>query len=173
MENSLKSSLLISVIVVLNIIVWMVLITALGLGAMHLNDCPLQPYIPIYLVVIGATSIASLLLFYFNNTLDTSYFSLLSSSTIILLQLFNLGWFIAGSVWVYSIHTVNYDATAGEKYCKRAVYLFAFWFNSLGSICVAMVCTCGLYCVLLTFVKMAFRGQHLFHSQNRCYGVDA
>jgi hypothetical protein len=63
---------------------------------MHLHDCPLQPYIPIYLLVIGLTSIASLLLVYLNNTLETGFLSLLCSSCIFLLQLFNFGWFITG-----------------------------------------------------------------------------
>ncbi|XP_064796562.1 transmembrane protein 272-like isoform X1 [Oncorhynchus masou masou] len=179
-RSPVLSSCLISIIVVLNIILWMFLMSAVGLGAMHLHDCPLQPYIPIYLLVIGLTSIASLLLAYLNNTLETGFLSLLCSSCIFLLQLFNLGWFITahqvhedGSEWVYSIYPPNYDTDGGEKYCQRKIYLFAFWFNSLGSICMAVVFFCGVFFIFLTCVKMAFRGHHLLHSHKRSYGVDA
>ncbi|KAK6323225.1 hypothetical protein J4Q44_G00055640 [Coregonus suidteri] len=144
-----------------------------GIRGMHLHDCPLQPYLPIYLLVIGVTSVASLLLSYLNNTLETGFLSLLCSFCILLLQLFNIGWFIRGSEWVYSIFPPNYDSNSGEKYCQRTIYLFAFWFNSLGSICMVVVFSCGVYFIFLTCVKMAFRGHHLLHSHNRSYGVEA
>ncbi|XP_041740952.1 transmembrane protein 272-like [Coregonus clupeaformis] len=172
-RSPVLSSFLISIIVVLNIIVWMLLMSAVGLGAMHLHDCPLQPYLPIYLLVIGVTSVTSLLLSYLNNTLETGFLSLLCSFCILLLQLFNIGWFITGSEWVYSIFPPNYDSNSGEKYCQRTIYLFAFWFNSLGSICMVVVFSCGVYFIFLTCVKMAFRGHHLLHSHNRSYGVEA
>ncbi|KAJ8008327.1 hypothetical protein DPEC_G00103680 [Dallia pectoralis] len=173
METSHRSSVLISIIVVLNITVWMILMSAVGLGAMHLNDCPIQPRIPVYLLVIGVTSIVSLLLSYLLNTLEPGTLSLLMSSCVILLQLFNLAWFITGSVWVYSIFPLNYDSTNGEKNCQRTLYLFAFWFNSLGVICLAVVAACGVYFVILICIKTAFRGHHLFYSHNRLYCVDA
>ncbi len=58
-------------------------------------------------------------------------------------------------MWVYSIYPPNYNQTvAGEPYCNKTVYLFAFWTTTLGYIilllallfgCFLCICAC-LFC---------------------------
>ncbi|KAK2921002.1 hypothetical protein Q8A73_000487 [Channa argus] len=77
-------------------------------GATHLNRCPVQFYIPIYLIVMGASSLLSLSLTYTNNTWKEGAVYVLSTVFVSLLHLFSFCWFIAGTSWVYSVYPPNY-----------------------------------------------------------------
>lgn len=66
------------------------------LGATHLNKCPVQPYIPIYLIVLGVTSILSLILTFLASTRKQRSSYILSSTFLSMVHLFNFCWLIAG-----------------------------------------------------------------------------
>lgn len=66
------------------------------LGATHLNKCPVQPYIPIYLIVLGVTSILSLILTFLASTRKQRSSYILSSTFLSVVHLFNFCWLIAG-----------------------------------------------------------------------------
>ncbi|XP_062305551.1 transmembrane protein 272-like [Osmerus eperlanus] len=167
------TAVVVSFIVVGNIILWMILIAALGLGAMHLNTCPLQPYIPIYLIVTGVLSMASLLLIYIRTAMiDESLLRFMCSLCLYLIIIFNFCWFISGAVWVYSTHYPNYNPTSGEQYCQKTVYLFAFWFTNLSWVAVGLMLLCGGYLLLYICVRLAFRGHHLFPSNQKTYETE-
>ena len=44
-----------------------------------------------------------------------------------LVQFFVLVWFICGNVWVYRNYEPNYEEPENADYCKKMLYLFAFW----------------------------------------------
>ncbi|KAL1271686.1 hypothetical protein QQF64_030702 [Cirrhinus molitorella] len=53
MDDSKPSSFLTSLFVILAVVVLGVIIAAIGIGAYFLRECPVQPYIPVYLIVFG------------------------------------------------------------------------------------------------------------------------
>ncbi|KAG5852055.1 zgc:103586 isoform X1 [Anguilla anguilla] len=120
----------------------------LGLtGALHLDECPQQPYIPIYLGVGGLLAVAAQLPYLKCCERRTDERPALRSllkvyKALIFLVLF--GWFITGSVWVYSIYPPNYDSS-GTVYCAKTLYLVAFWFTNICYIFIAMGLAFGLY----------------------------
>lgn len=65
------------------------------IGATHLDHCPVQPHIPIYLIVLGASSILSLIFTYSTNVDGAVY--VLSSACMTVLHIFCFAWLIAGT----------------------------------------------------------------------------
>ncbi|XP_075427304.1 transmembrane protein 272-like isoform X2 [Ascaphus truei] len=97
-------------------LVWTALgIAMIVIGAIHINQCNIEPYIPIYLIVAGAFSFSFWVLFPLEFCLPKAR-KILS----VLVALFCFAWFIAGSVWVFRV----YNTYPGN--CDRTLYLFAF-----------------------------------------------
>ncbi|MEE6514941.1 hypothetical protein FKM82_023387 [Ascaphus truei] len=90
-------------------------IAMIVIGAIHINNCNIQPYIPIYMIVAGACSFSLWVLLPLEFCLPKAR-KILS----VLVALFCFAWFIAGSVWVFSV----YNTYPGN--CDRTLYLFAF-----------------------------------------------
>ncbi|XP_042615628.1 transmembrane protein 272-like [Cyprinus carpio] len=159
MDDSKPSSFFTSLFVVLTVVLG-VIIAAIGIGAYFLRDCPVQPYIPVYLIVFGVfvllVLIVSLGLLF--GTLAKDVFELLLLSMLIIsisviLYLFVVCWFITGSVWIYSVHPPSYDPTNGQNYCNKTLYLFAFWLNTVCYGCLAVLLLCSGFSVLYICVK--------------------
>ncbi|XP_049338147.1 transmembrane protein 272-like [Astyanax mexicanus] len=126
-------------------------IAQIVIGAMYLNECPKQHYIPVYLVVCGVFGIVISLL------------SCLSCQNVIctcingLISTFTVCWFISGSVWIYSIYPPNYNSTLpGEPYCNKTLYQFAFWTTTVGYIVIAVSLVLGC-CFLIGLCVHACR----------------
>ncbi|XP_048885846.1 zgc:103586 isoform X2 [Brienomyrus brachyistius] len=105
-------------------------LSTIALGSMHINDCPKQPYIPIYLLVFGLVGLLLQVQYFLckcctqcNNPVVES----LSTACRVLLCLFAVCWLITGSVWIYSIFPPNYESPRKPDYCEKTMYLFAFW----------------------------------------------
>ncbi|XDV18950.1 hypothetical protein PO909_024540 [Leuciscus waleckii] len=137
-----------SFIVIINMIAWMILITATGLGTIHFHECPVQPKLPVYMTVIGATGLLSLLLMYLRNTLDDCPLARFCTAFILMLCVFIVCWFIAGTYWIYSVYPPSNDSTRTGNHCQRTLYLFAFWFNNICFLCVSMLFVFCLYTIL-------------------------
>ncbi|XP_042072889.1 transmembrane protein 272-like [Haplochromis burtoni] len=132
-------------------------IAQIAIGAIYLHECPRQHYIPIYLIVLGLSSLLFVLLSCFpcakepeegtSNPLSTIYKAWNS-----LAMFFVFCWFIAGDVWIYSIYQPNYDknTTNVDPYCNKTLYLFAFWINTLFNISVGFFFL-GVFLFLLGF----------------------
>ncbi|KAI7802944.1 hypothetical protein IRJ41_000243, partial [Triplophysa rosa] len=126
-----------SFVVMFNLIGWMVLISATALGIIHFHECPVQPNLPTYLIVIGAGGLLSMLLMYLRNTMDDCLLVRFCSVFLLMLFVFIVCWFFTGSYWIYSIYPPSYDVTNTTNHCHRTLYLFAFWFNNLCFLCVS------------------------------------
>lgn len=66
------------------------------LGANHFNECPIQPYIPIYLIIIGGCGLVLLMLVYWENTLHEGFWKQICIVLILCIIVFSLIWFITG-----------------------------------------------------------------------------
>uniref|UniRef100_A0A7N6AVB0 Uncharacterized protein n=2 Tax=Anabas testudineus TaxID=64144 RepID=A0A7N6AVB0_ANATE len=136
-------------------------IAQVAIGSVYLHDCPRQYLIPIFLIVAGVVgfvlSVLSCLPCTQETNNDSTNSSPLSRICIIwnsLTSLFLSCWFIAGSVWIYSIYEPNYNknTTNVDPYCNKTLYLFAFWITTLVYILLglSLLCgCCGLFCLCL------------------------
>lgn len=116
-------------------------IAEVSIGAVFLYDCPKQPYIPIYLLVSGV----------FTLVLDVVAWcpclKILKCVCALyvwylLVGLFLFCWFIAGSVWIYSVYPPDYT---GTDYCDKTLYLFAFWTTTVVYILLAIALPVSYY----------------------------
>ncbi|XP_047461429.1 transmembrane protein 272-like [Mugil cephalus] len=148
-ESRSQSAEVIATTVVVNIIWWMVMIAAIVLGVVYLRQCPVQHLIPIYLLVMGASSIGSLCVTYIRTALQDSACFLLITIFMSLLHIFNLFWFVAGTYWVYSVYPPDYSPHT-VRYCHKTTYLFAFIVNTImwGAIALMFVCGCCGYLLI-------------------------
>ncbi|XP_076130579.1 transmembrane protein 272-like [Alosa pseudoharengus] len=129
-------------------------IASIVVGAQYLHSCPIQRYIPIYLVVMGAFGLALPLLTCKpgSNDPEANNQVIRCNAWNSIVSLFLFCWFIAGNMWIYSIYQPNYDPAAGA-YCDKTLYLFAFWITTLVyiatgvGIVVALVNRCVRPCV--------------------------
>ncbi|XP_030596302.1 transmembrane protein 272-like [Archocentrus centrarchus] len=157
-------------IVVVNIIWWMVMVAAIGLGATHLGSCTVQPHIPIYLIVLGATSILSLSLTYTSSAFDSGPVYVLSTASMTVLHIFSFGWFIAGTSWVYSVYPPNY-LPGKDPYCHKVTYQFAFVVTTLVWATMCLVFVCGCCFGLLICCRTVFASRHLIPNRGSFYGA--
>ncbi|KAK0145589.1 hypothetical protein N1851_015487 [Merluccius polli] len=132
---------------------------------MHLNSCPAQPYIPIYLIVLGVSSLLLLVLTYVQGPKQQGVVSILTSACISFLHIFNTCWFVAGTVWVYAIYPPSYSDTEGG-YCHRNVYQLAFYFNSLCWVLVTATLFYGGCLLVLSCWDAGTRGRGLPRMRN-------
>ncbi|KAM9839054.1 transmembrane protein 272-like [Aulostomus maculatus] len=165
-----QNGVLISTIVVVNIIWWMVLIAAIGLGATHVGSCPVQPYIPVYLVILGVTSLLSLIITYSNSIWEGSIVSITVPVCMSLLYTISFCWFIAGTYWVYNVYPPSYSSGT-TQYCHRITYQFAFAVTTLLWVFVTLFFVCGCCFILLTCCKSVVSRNELSPIRSTFYGA--
>ncbi|XP_020917528.1 transmembrane protein 272 [Exaiptasia diaphana] len=115
------------------------------LGAKYKDDCPVEKYIPIYLIVGGSFGIfrnfCSLCKRGKQHGSSNGEEESKHNPVEAIVDCFLLAWFIAGNVWIYS----NYKPSwiPGEKnYCNKTLYLFAFWLTNTTYIMIGVTCVC-------------------------------
>ena len=105
----------------------------LVLGALHLQDCIIEPWIPLFLVVAGAAGLMCLLLSIvaFDAQRGTNgkhapnvNLAKMSIFIVALLTIFSFVWNVAGSFWVFPYWAI-YGANI-EQQCHKDTYLYAF-----------------------------------------------
>ncbi|XP_054462488.1 transmembrane protein 272-like [Anoplopoma fimbria] len=165
-----QSAVLISSFVVVNMIWWMVMIAAIGLGATHLSHCPVQPNIPIYLIVLGTIHLLSLSLTYTRKNWGDGMVSVMCSTLTAVLHLFSFGWFFAGTFWVYPVYPPNYTPEA-FRYCHKTTYQFAFAVTTLVWVATSLMFICSCCFALLTCCKTVISGHRLIPNRYTFYGA--
>lgn len=122
------------------------------LGVKYKDECPVQKYIPIYLIVAGAFGIFRNLLGMMSQGKKVHYKrrgeEVEAESTgrkgcISIIDCFIFAWFICGNVWIYHNYKPNFSDPNHPKYCHETLYLFAFWLTTATYIIIGLVCCCG------------------------------
>ncbi|XP_034560232.1 transmembrane protein 272-like [Notolabrus celidotus] len=166
-----QSAVLISTTIVVNITWWIVMVAAIALGTLYLDQCPVQPKIPVYLIVFGTCSILALSLTYSSKSSGKNRCtSILISSCMTLLHIFNFGWFIAGSCWIYPVYPPNYTPGTAQ-YCHKTTYQFAFIVTTLVWVTISLVFFCGCCFSLLTCGRTVRAGRRLIPNRSSFYGA--
>ncbi|XP_035801751.1 transmembrane protein 272-like [Amphiprion ocellaris] len=168
MESKPRGPVLISTVVVVNVIWWMVMIAAIGLGATHLGRCNVQPNIPIYLIVLGATSILSLSVTYSRGNYQDGAGCILTSACMTFLHLFTFVWFIAGTSWVYSVYPPDYSPGT-DRYCHQITYQFAFIVTTILWVTTTLMFICGCCFALVICCKTI--GARRYFARSSFYGA--
>ncbi|XP_070552909.1 transmembrane protein 272-like [Ptychodera flava] len=136
-------------------------ITMIVIGAIYKDQCPAEPYIPIFLIVSGTFTIVATLLSIFAGMMyqcqliccgDEDECATVHSCMLCfygLIGIFMMAWFIAGNVWIYRTHEPNYYDVEADDYCHKTLYLFSFWLLNgtyilMGSSC-CLGCCCGYF----------------------------
>ncbi|XP_056383315.1 transmembrane protein 272-like [Hyla sarda] len=110
--------------------IWIGLSIALiVMGAIYKDECPIQPSIPIFLMVTGVTHLVIVSLFFLKCGIDICI-SILEG----LIGLFSFVWFIIGSIWVFSLF---HEHKAPEQ-CDQNLYFFAFGFLIFEYVCIGI-----------------------------------
>ncbi|XP_061787547.1 uncharacterized protein [Nerophis lumbriciformis] len=120
MDHAHQSEVQVSSIVVVNIIWWMVMIAGISLGAIHVGLCPVQPNIPVYLMVLGVSSLLSLCVTYCRCVWDSGVMKVASSLCMTLLHLFTFCWFIAdvSPFCDHCRHTLDLQCLSTQLYTR-------------------------------------------------------
>ncbi|XP_068117636.1 transmembrane protein 272-like [Hyperolius riggenbachi] len=122
----------------ISVIIWTPLsIAMIVLGSLYIDQCPIQPLIPIFLIVAGAVHLLGFVLMPLQFVCPKVTYTIEG-----IVGLFSLSWFIAGSVWVFSIYQTN------PKLCHDTLYKFAFGILIFEYIfiCIAVVMICLFTC---------------------------
>ena len=138
-------------------------------GVKFLDDCPLEPRIPIYLLVGGCVLMLKLTLSLWralqrrrHDSADVTFDegdaeAGLTSRTYrfmnVVLTLFLVGWHAAGSYWLFSIWKPRYSPLLHDpsRWCERSLYLFAVGHN------LALYCLTCLYLAVLCCLALIYR----------------
>jgi hypothetical protein len=132
------------------------------LGVHYKDDCPVEPFIPIYLIVAGSCGLLKAIILACEKLRDpdpdkeqasdefSSYEDMSNTSKFMdgILNIFMFTWFIAGNVWVYSHYNPNEKPPLNDplNYCEPTVYWFAFWIVTVSYILMGTIffCICCL-----------------------------
>lgn len=132
-------------------------IANIAIGAVYLHDCPRQPFIPIYLIVMGVFGMVLTLLSCLpcasqNRDEPPNPLSRVCVFWNSLTSTFLFCWFIAGNVWIYSVYRPDFQKNSlnPEMYCNKTLYLYAFWTTTLIYILFAVFLLGGC-CIFLCF----------------------
>uniref|UniRef100_A0A8C6S605 Uncharacterized protein n=1 Tax=Neogobius melanostomus TaxID=47308 RepID=A0A8C6S605_9GOBI len=118
-------------------------------GAIHLNSCPAQPFIPIYMIVLGSVSLFSLTLTYTKVVwVDGTVFTVVTAQ-----KLHDL--YVSYFTLTYSlVYPPNYSDDS-PQYCFKPFYMFAFVLTTLIWASVGLIFICGGCFFLCTFWDIA------------------
>ena len=124
-------------------------IACIIIGARYKDECAVQRYIPIYLIVLGSFGILRNLVGLYSQVKnrsnaegDEDEANKAKSSFEHCISCFLVIWFIAGNVWIYSVYEPDYIHVGSPEYCNKTLYLFSFWLTTASYIVIGFMCFC-------------------------------
>ena len=127
-------------------------------GVKYKDECPVEPFIPVYLIVGGSfgilkTTVEIIRRLLYNGDVFSSEEKEDSQAEDRsigwmffdgILSLFLFSWFIAGNIWIYSKYKPNFVAPHHQplNYCNKILYLFAFWVVTGSYVIMIVICFC-------------------------------
>ncbi|XP_075425922.1 transmembrane protein 272-like [Ascaphus truei] len=128
-----------------SVLLWTALsIAMIVIGSIHVDNCPIQPKIPIYLIVAGAFHLVAFAIIPLKKAAEKLMYAIEG-----VMGVFSSCWFIAGSVWVFSV----YKEYPGR--CNDTVYKFAFGILIFEYIFLALLVTILCCCLCFAGILVA------------------
>ena len=113
------------------------------------DNCPVEPKISIYLIVLGSFGILRNLIGLWNQGKkklsddgSEEERDVKKTTCESLIDCFLLAWFICGNVWVYRNYEFVCWDSSKSNYCNKTLYLYAFWLNTSAYIFMGLSCCC-------------------------------
>ena len=120
-------------------------IFCLVFGCFYIHQCPAQPRIPVYLIVMGILLVLTTMTLYCIFFLSTGCVTSCRNHKEIILfvmVLFDLIWLAIGSIWTLGIvNTVTFKDPTLPTFCDKSLYVATYIF-SLGSIFLLLLIAC-------------------------------
>nr|CAH7748535.1 unnamed protein product [Callosobruchus chinensis] len=123
-------------------------------GSLAFGKCPVEPYIPFYLVALGVVGFFGKCATSLRQWGNGEYVKTEVESGLYAVEFMLL---LFGGFWVYKEYPPSYDPNDGEKYCQKTAYLFAFIWTTIIYVCLLVVLAafpCFLLCIC--FVSRTF-----------------
>jgi hypothetical protein len=126
-------------------------------GSVYLNDCPLEPKIPIFLIIGGISGVLKNVLLIVENVLkrhsrtlsrrfkrQKKWLVYVWRTFNLVFNLFMLAWIITGSYWIFS----SYSAVNASDFsnCNELLYKFGFSIVISSYILLVLMCCCTCIC---------------------------
>ncbi|GFY75295.1 uncharacterized protein TNIN_352331 [Trichonephila inaurata madagascariensis] len=104
-------------------------ISMILVGTNYFGECPVEQFIPVYLIVGGTFGVVKNVLGFFSRwkTNENEQERLIHRSRDSILNCFLIAWFITGCIWTYKVYEPEYEDEKSPFYCNKTLYLFAFW----------------------------------------------
>ncbi|CAF0777385.1 unnamed protein product [Didymodactylos carnosus] len=137
-------------------------VAKLTLGIIFIDQCPIEPNIPLYLIIAGSCGITVVLLLIissgcallrsFNNKEKTGHFLvmfIISAATGIrrAVAVFLFVWFFVGNIWIFGVRSRGVQTERADStptYCHPVLYTFSFWL--LIATYISAILTCCIKC---------------------------
>ncbi|XP_042911588.1 transmembrane protein 272 isoform X4 [Parasteatoda tepidariorum] len=128
------------------------------IGTQYFGECPVEQFIPIYLIVGGAFGIFKNLLGYIARCKknDDEQEHIIHRSRDSIINCFLFAWFITGCIWTYRVYEPEYEDITSPFYCNKTLYLFAFWLVTASFILSGLLtifCTCFIVSSVVTNIE--------------------
>ncbi|KAF3833990.1 hypothetical protein F7725_025194 [Dissostichus mawsoni] len=137
-----------------------------SLGLTHLQRCPVEPILPIYLIVLGATTLLSLSMTYIMTNREGARVPTCAPSA----SPSCTSSVSAGSIWIYPIYPPNYTPGTAP-YCHRVTYQFAFVITTIVWLATTLMFFFGCCFAVLTCCQIVISGGRLVPSRYSFYGA--
>lgn len=119
-------------------------------GASRIEDCPVQPMLPVYLFITGAFSVFRsfwyFLEFWISRRKIGFVFYKFADNVVVMLTAFMATWYMFGLYWTLHVFWPNLESPSSTQYCDPAVYLIAF--VTVIGILIILVFWCTCICFL-------------------------
>ncbi|BFZ06602.1 hypothetical protein BsWGS_09641 [Bradybaena similaris] len=120
-------------------------ISKIIIGAIFFDECPAEPFIPIYLVVGGTVAcIRDIINMCVRATLtDEKYYKYDVPITLLafIYTMAEFGWFVYGSVYVFLlVDKFQWKDKSAKDYCSYMLYLYAFVLTAMSYFLLFMTC---------------------------------
>ncbi|XP_055931363.1 transmembrane protein 272-like isoform X2 [Argiope bruennichi] len=104
-------------------------ISMILVGTNYFGECPVEQFIPVYLIVGGTFGVAKNVLGFFSRWKmnENGQEPLIHRSRDSILNCFLIAWFITGCIWTYRVYEPEYEDEKSPFYCNKTLYMFAFW----------------------------------------------
>ncbi|XP_054715569.1 transmembrane protein 272-like [Uloborus diversus] len=104
-------------------------ISMILVGTKYFGQCPVEKFIPVYLIVGGTFGVLKNIMGFISRWRkdENEQEQMMHRSRDSILNCFLFAWFITGCVWTYKVYEPEYEDQKSPFFCNKTLYLFAFW----------------------------------------------